>query len=122
MLEMSGGAEWEEGKVSQRSGAMVQAGSRHPAYYTQARVEVADLVPTRCHRVLAIGCGAGRLGELLRQRGHHVSGVELIAAAAAEAKTRLDSVHILDIETQPLPFVPGLFDALVFADVLEHLL
>jgi len=104
-----------------RSGAAVQAGGRSSAYYVQARPDVAALVPPRCRRVLEVGCGAGRLGQLLRRRGHVVTGVELAPEAADAARRRLDRVVTADVEADGLPFAPASFDAVVFADVLEHL-
>src|SRR5688572_21810834 len=104
-----------------RSGARAQAGGRPPGYYDQSRPDVAALVPPGCRRVLEVGCGAGRLGEALRRRGHHVTGIELVPAAAEEARRRLDRVVTADVEAGGLPFPPGSFDAVVFADVLEHL-
>jgi SAM-dependent methyltransferase len=104
-----------------RSGAAVQAGGRPEGYYDQDRPEVAALVPPECRRVLEVGCGRGELGRLLRARGHHVTGIELVAGVAAEARRRLDHVVTGDVETDGFPFPPGSFDAIIFADVLEHL-
>jgi SAM-dependent methyltransferase len=102
-----------------RSGAAVQPGRRPSGYYDQARPEIADLVPPRCRRVLDVGCGAGHLGELLKTRGHQVTGVELVPEAAAVAQSLLDAVFVGDVEAVGLP--PGPFDAILFADLLEHL-
>ena len=104
-----------------RSGAAVQPGNRPHFYYDQARPEVANLVPAECHRVLEIGCATGQLGRLLKARGHHVTGVELVPDVAKQARPWLDEVHIADVE-QGLPFPPASFDAVIFADVLEHLI
>jgi 2-polyprenyl-3-methyl-5-hydroxy-6-metoxy-1,4-benzoquinol methylase len=103
-----------------QTGAAVQAGNRPASYYVQARPEVAALVPRECQRVLDVGCGAGHLGELLKQRGHHVTGLELVPEAGGEARQRLDAVVTADVEAG-LPFAPGSFDAVIFADLLEHL-
>jgi SAM-dependent methyltransferase len=103
-----------------RTGAAIQAGDRPSSYYVQARPEVAALVPPECRRVLDVGCGAGHLGRLLRERGHIVTGVELVPEAAAEARQWLDEVATADVEAG-LPFAPGSFDAVIFADLLEHL-
>jgi SAM-dependent methyltransferase len=104
-----------------RSGAAVQPGGRAANYYDQERPEVAALVPAACRLVLEVGCARGGLGRLLKARGHHVTGIELVPEAAAEARVRLDAVLTADVETDGIPFPPDSFDAVVFADVLEHL-
>jgi SAM-dependent methyltransferase len=103
------------------SGAAAQRGERSASYYNQARPEVAELVPTSCRRVLEVGCGEGALGRLLRGRGHHVTGIELIPEAAEQARSGLHRVINADVERDGFPFPPASFDAIVFADVLEHL-
>ena len=107
---------------SRRTGAAAQPGGRSDAYYVQSRPEVADLVPPECRRVLEVGCGAGELGRLLKQRGHYVAGVELVPEAAEAARRHLDHVVTADVEIDGLPFMSGSFDAIIFADVLEHLI
>jgi SAM-dependent methyltransferase len=104
-----------------RSGAAAQAGARPSDYYEQARPEVAALVPPDCRRVLEVGCAAGELGRLLRSRGHRVTGIELMEEKAEEARRWLDRVVTGDVERDGFPFPPASFDAVIFADVLEHL-
>jgi len=104
-----------------RSGAAVQAGGRPTFYYEQARPEVAELVPPECCRVLEVGCAGGELGRLLRSRGHHVTGLELVHEKAEQARHRLDRVLTADVEMDGFPFPPASFDAIIFADVLEHM-
>lgn len=108
-------------RATYRSGAAVQGGGRPPDYYEQARPEVATLVPPQCRRVLEVGCGSGALGRLLRTRGHHVTGIELLPEMAERARCRLDHIVTADVERDGFPFPLASFDALVFADVLEHL-
>jgi SAM-dependent methyltransferase len=83
---------------------------------------VVALVPESARRVLDIGCGAGRLGESIKKRQPaNVSGIECDPRAAAAARHRLDHVWAGDIEQLDLRIPPGSFDAIVCADVLEHL-
>jgi O-antigen biosynthesis protein len=105
-----------------RSGAAVQPGNRPRFYYDQSRPEVAALVPADCRRVLEVGCATGQLGRLLKERGHHVTGIELVPAVAEAARAHLDEVVTADVETDGFPFGPDSFDCVVFADVLEHLI
>jgi SAM-dependent methyltransferase len=71
---------------------------------------------------LEVGCGAGSLGRALKERGHHVTGIELVPQVAERARCHLDVVVTADVETDGLPFPPESFDAVIFADVLEHLI
>jgi SAM-dependent methyltransferase len=105
-----------------RSGAAVQAGGRPADYYCCPRPDVAALVPPTARRVLDVGCGAGALGALLRRRGHVVAGVELVPEAADLARQVLDHVAVADVEADGFPFADSSFDAVVLADVLEHLI
>jgi len=93
-----------------------------PFYFGHVRPEVLALIPETARRVLDIGCGAGRLGEAIKQRqGANVSGIEFDARAAAAARQRLDQVWAGDVEQLDLKIPPGSFDAIVCADILEHL-
>jgi len=93
-----------------------------PFYFGHTRPEVLALVPPTARRVLDIGCGAGRLGEAIKTRQQaEVAGIELDEAAAAVARLRLDHVIVGDIEQVAPDFPSGSFDAIVCADVLEHL-
>jgi 2-polyprenyl-3-methyl-5-hydroxy-6-metoxy-1,4-benzoquinol methylase len=74
-------------------------------------------------RVLDVGCATGRFAAALRQKDCRVSGVEINAEAAATARERCDEVIEGDIGQL---LVSGVFDGRVFdvvvaADVLEHL-
>jgi 2-polyprenyl-3-methyl-5-hydroxy-6-metoxy-1,4-benzoquinol methylase len=82
----------------------------------------AALLVGRDKRVLDVGCWKGDLGRALRGRGCHVSGVDIDETAAAVAREHLDQVVVADLERTPLSssFAGQTFDAIVFADVLEH--
>lgn len=93
-----------------------------PEYFQGQRLDVVDLVPVGCARVLDVGCGFGGLGRNLLSRGvREVYGIEMNPDAAS----RLDGVYadywIGDVEWVSLPDGVAPFDCIVFADVLEHL-
>lgn len=87
-------------------------------YFELDRKELLALMPPGAKRVLDIGCGGGKSWE---QFDGEVHGVEYEAEAAELARSRLEQVHVGDIQTIDLPYEPGSFDCIVFADVLEHL-
>lgn len=89
------------------------------AAYERARPEILEHIPHSARRVLDLGCATGTTGEALKQRQPAtVVGVELDPVYAAEARERLDEVILGDVETVE---AEGTFDALIAADVLEHL-
>ena len=89
------------------------------AAYERARPEILEHVPLTARRVLDLGCATGTTGAALKQRQPcEVVGIELEPEYAREAATRLDRVLAEDVETaEP----EGPFDALIAADILEHL-
>ena len=75
-------------------------------------------------RVLEFGCATGYMSEALRSRlGASVVGVEFDAEAARLAEARADRVLVGDAEELDLEAELGgeRVDAILFADVLEHL-
>ncbi|MBF0135551.1 MAG: class I SAM-dependent methyltransferase [Magnetococcales bacterium] len=91
-------------------------------YFFRERPEVVQCVPASAQNVLDVGCGAGLLGKELKDRGiSRVVGVEINPEAAQFARKYLDVVHAGDVTSMPLDFSLGEFDAIVCADVLEHL-
>jgi 2-polyprenyl-3-methyl-5-hydroxy-6-metoxy-1,4-benzoquinol methylase len=81
------------------------------------------LIP-RAARVLEFGCASGYIAETLKARlGCSVTGIELSAEAAELARAHCDRVMVGDAETLEFERLLGgdRFDAVLFADVLEHL-
>lgn len=97
---------------------MEQAGT----YFRRLNRPLLDLLPPGLGSVLDVGCAAGVLGGAYKERhpGSLWTGIELDPAAAALARDALDHVEIGDAEAlaDPVPGAP--FDALVYADTLEH--
>ena len=84
---------------------------------------VVGLVP-RGARVLELGCATGYMSEVLASRlGCAVTGVELLPEAAAVARQHCRRVLVGDAETFAFEreLAGERFDAVIFADVLEHL-
>lgn len=72
-------------------------------------------------RVLDVGCGVGLNGAAAKRRGAHVTGIELMPSALAEARERLDEVLAIDIARDVSHLDGRSFDLMLFGDVLEHL-
>ena len=69
-------------------------------------------------RVLDLGCSDGYLAGALRDRGHHVTGVDLRAHDGV--KERVDEFFEADLDRGLPPELEGPFDVVLAADVLEH--
>jgi SAM-dependent methyltransferase len=105
------------------TGVRDEAGDQ--SYFEHTRPELRALVPIDARRILDVGCGGGALGAALKAErpGCEVVGLEGFPEAAARARGRLDDVLCLDLDSlDALPVDAGKFDAMVFGDVLEHLL
>src|SRR4051794_31893720 len=90
------------------------------AAYERARPEILAHVPQSARRVLDLGCATGATGAALKQRQPaHVTGIEIEPEYAREARPRLDRVIVADVAEGPGDL--GTFDALIAADILEHL-
>jgi 2-polyprenyl-3-methyl-5-hydroxy-6-metoxy-1,4-benzoquinol methylase len=100
-----------------------QPDSTEPGYYENERPEVFRFVDESAQIILDVGCGKGRLGANLKQAvpGRKVFGIEHNDRIAAEAKKVLDEVLVGDLQTMNIPFDIEMFDCIIFADVLEHL-
>jgi glycosyltransferase involved in cell wall biosynthesis len=96
-----------------------------------SQVDIYDVKPSGSHgvlldwlgrrpplRVLDAGCFDGRFAELIRQQGHHVTGLDKVKHDGVGA--RVDAFFEVDLN-DPLPrSIPGDFDVVVAGDVLEH--
>ena len=92
--------------------------------YIGRRSDVERLLPPGVHSVLDVGCSVGALGASIKaSTGAQVTGIEYSPAMAAEAEKVLDRVFVGDatavIDGTALEGMQ--FDAIIFADVLEHL-
>lgn len=93
-----------------------------PVYYKSARADVLALVPEEAWRVLDVGCGAGQLGQALKERDtKEVVGIELNQEAAHIAAAVLDRVICAPVESVALEELGPPYDCIIFGDILEHL-
>jgi len=98
-------------------------GALNPAY-VGPRPDVERLVPDDVRCVLDVGCSTGVLGAAIKARtGARVTGVELSSEMAEVARSNLDEVLVGDAAAVlgGEALAGRTFDAVVFADILEHL-
>ena len=69
-------------------------------------------------RVLDIGCAGGYLGDTLRSRGCHTTGIDAVALGQ---ESSLDAFHRHDLNERPFPLDLENFDYAIMLDVIEHL-
>ncbi len=69
-------------------------------------------------RVVDIGCAGGYLGQMLRQRGCHVTGTDVFPLAEG---CTLDDFRLGDLNQSPFPVDLEHVDYAVMLDVIEHL-
>jgi 2-polyprenyl-3-methyl-5-hydroxy-6-metoxy-1,4-benzoquinol methylase len=87
----------------------------------QARADLVARIPAGAASALDVGCSRGETARLLRKAGiTRVVGIEPDAGDAAQAARLCDRVIGVALEDVREEF-PGQFDAVLFGDVLEHL-
>ena len=73
----------------------------------------------RVERALDLGCGDGRLTELLPSE--RVTGADVSAKALERARRRLPDAQLVELEPDAaLPFEDSAFDLVLCAETLEH--
>ena len=73
-------------------------------------------------RLLDVGCAGGELAALLATRGWRVQGAEAEATLVEAARARGVATRVVDLDRAPLPWADGAFDAVVAAEIIEHVI
>ena len=91
------------------------------SYYAHLREDVLSYVPADAARLLDIGCAAGLVGANIKARQPcHITGVEVVAEAAAQAAARLDLAICGDAFDVLPALADGGYDCVLLLDVIEH--
>lgn len=103
------------------SGDLVQVGEKYGIKESEGsshRIILELLEGASPARILDVGCSGGLLATQLRERGHHVTGVDLFEGP--ETADRLDVFVQANLEDGLPDEIGGGFDIAIAADVLEH--
>ncbi len=92
-------------------------------YYDGDREDMLKYVPANAKVILEVGCGEGNFAFALKRRNNaEVWGMELDPVSGRKAGGKLDKVLIGDAGLLVKELPDRYFDAVVFNDVLEHLI
>lgn len=93
--------------------------------YTGARPDIIRHVPVDAVRILDIGCSNGELGASLKKlKGdREVDGIDYNRHFCELAAERLDRVYNVDLNVSRISAITSgrIYDCMIFADSLEHL-
>ncbi|HEY4273186.1 MAG TPA: class I SAM-dependent methyltransferase [Candidatus Udaeobacter sp.] len=88
---------------------------RFPTRYTYGFIK--RFLPSKCRRILEVGCGKGELAAHLSKNGYSVVAIDAKPDAVAAARRRGVDAHLA---TWP-DFNKGRFDAILFTHSLHHI-
>ena len=95
------------------------------AYFTAARYDVLSLLQKNYEaKILEIGAGGGDTLLAAKAAGlaGEVHGVDITRLPNSNQRhPKIDQFHVIDVETEDMPYPPETFDVVITADLLEHL-
>ena len=71
--------------------------------------------------ILDVGCAEGYIGEKLSNSNFTFYGIEMNKHDAKVASKYYKNVKIVDLDVDKVSYPPKFFDAVILADVMEHL-
>jgi 2-polyprenyl-3-methyl-5-hydroxy-6-metoxy-1,4-benzoquinol methylase len=91
-------------------------------YYEGDREDMLKFVPADAKVILEVGCGEGNFAYALKRRNNaEVWGMELDPVSGRKAGQQLDRVFVGDAALLAKQLPDRYFDAVIFNDVLEHM-
>lgn len=91
-------------------------------YYNQNRLDVANLINQKIHRILDIGCGEGYfLKHIKTTFKSETWGIEIDKEIGEKAEKNVDHLLIGSVESKLVEIPDAYFDCISFNDILEHL-
>jgi len=93
-------------------------------YFENKRPEIIELIEKESKLILDVGCGKGYLGRELKKIYPQckVIGIEYNDEIAKQAKLNIDDVYVGDVQNMNLNLDKSTLDAIIFADILEHII
>jgi len=93
-------------------------------YFENKRPEIIELIEKESKLILDVGCGKGYLGRELKNIYPQckVIGIEYNDEIAKQAKLNIDDVYVGDVQNMNLNLDKSTLDAIIFADILEHII
>jgi len=88
--------------------------------YSSHSVILSQAGDGRGRKLLDVGAAQGVLAQQFTQRGFEVTCIEGSAELAALGKSHCHEMIVADLD-KPLPALNGVFDIIVYGDILEHL-
>jgi ubiquinone/menaquinone biosynthesis C-methylase UbiE len=101
------------------------AADGYDVFMPQAKVRIIDAFARLSGlaagaRVLDVGCGSGAFTDLLQQRGHQTSGLDISPKLIALAKRKFPEIMFYEGDAENMPFNNEEFDGVLLSGLIHH--
>jgi ubiquinone/menaquinone biosynthesis C-methylase UbiE len=94
----------------------------HDVWFSELNLPAfAELLPPAGSRTLDLGCGEGRIGRWLTERGHRVSGIDTSPTLLAAARRAGGYAELVEGSAADLPWPDGAFDLAIAFMTLQDM-